>query len=270
MSALPLVQGAESGVRSTSWHLLVDGPAPGPVNMARDQALLDMAERDGSAVLRLYRWEPHCLSFGRNEPALRRYHRHVIESRGLSVVQGPSGAQRVELGGGRTYAVAAPMLVFGTLPTAYRVIHQMLADAVARLGATATLASPPARSVGLDAGACFASPAGGEVLVGERKLVGSAQLQQGSAVLQHGSLLIEDDQQIVQAVTQGNPPPLRETPLASVLNRSVPFEEVAAAVVASAGRWPGTWSPWEHAGDLEALAAEHLSRFASGEWTWRR
>ena len=62
---------------------------PGWQNMAIDQAMLDRAGR-GERRLRLYRWTPHCLSFGRHEPASRRYDRAKIGALGLDVVRRPS------------------------------------------------------------------------------------------------------------------------------------------------------------------------------------
>ena len=54
------------------WHLWNDEqPRPGWANMAIDMALLDRAEQQGERWLRLYRWDPHCLSFGRHEPATK-------------------------------------------------------------------------------------------------------------------------------------------------------------------------------------------------------
>src|SRR5258708_8481114 len=68
---------------------------PGPDNMALDQALLEEADESGAAFLRLYRWNPPCLSFGRNEPALARYDRERIAARGLAVVRRPPAAPPV-------------------------------------------------------------------------------------------------------------------------------------------------------------------------------
>src|SRR5690349_2958871 len=69
--------------RMTSWSVVVDHAGRnGPENMAIDQMLLEEAGRTRSAFLRLYRWDPPCLSFGRNEPALTRYDRAEIERRG--------------------------------------------------------------------------------------------------------------------------------------------------------------------------------------------
>ena len=98
------------------WTLLVD-PAgrPGWHNMAVDQALLDLAAGEGRAFLRIYRWEPSCLSFGRNEPALRRYDRAAIERQGLDTVRRPTGGRAVWHADEVTYAVAAPIDTFGSL-----------------------------------------------------------------------------------------------------------------------------------------------------------
>jgi lipoate-protein ligase A len=76
--------------------------------MAVDQALLERAGRLGERRLRLYRWHPHCLSFGRHEQALRRYDRDRIVASGLDVVRRPTGGRAVWHAGELTYAVAMP------------------------------------------------------------------------------------------------------------------------------------------------------------------
>ena len=50
--------------------------------MSIDHGLLQAA-RAGGGFLRLYRWNPPCLSFGRNEPAKARYDADKIRSLGL-------------------------------------------------------------------------------------------------------------------------------------------------------------------------------------------
>jgi lipoate-protein ligase A len=91
----------------------MDEPRRGADNMARDQALLDLAESDNVSVLRLYRWNPHCLSFGRNEPALRRYDREKIHTRGIDCVRRPTGGRAVWHARELTYAVVSPLRLFG-------------------------------------------------------------------------------------------------------------------------------------------------------------
>ena len=237
--------------------------------MAIDQAMLDLAER-GTACLRLYRWHPFCLSFGRNEPALRRYDRARIDSLGLDTVRRPTGGRAVWHAGELTYAVACPAAAFGPLPAAYHAIHEMLVRALRRLGAEATLAPAPAGTTALDAGSCFSSAAGGEVLVAGRKVVGSAQFRQGTALLQHGSLLLHGDQGVVASVTRGATPVSGDGALSTLLDREVGFLEAAEAVARAAQAWSGAWSVLDDAGQFLATAEMYEGRFRSPRWTWRR
>ncbi len=237
--------------------------------MALDQALLDLAERTGEGFLRLYRWEPWCLSFGRHEPALRRYDRDAIERLGLDTVRRPTGGRAVWHARELTYAVAAPGASFGSLTESYHLIHETLAAALRSLGVDASLAGHgPALGVGT--GACFASPAGGEILSCGRKLLGSAQLRQGAAFLQHGSLLLEDDQRMVAELTLGPAAPSHEITLREAAGRAVMFAEVARAISTQASAWKGTWHQGEEPADLEAFAARAEPRFRDPAWTWRR
>lgn len=192
----------------------------GVENMQTDEALLDDVTRSGNAFLRLYRWDPPTLSVGRNQP---------ITFRDVPVVRRPTGGQAVWHEHEVTYAVAAPIQLFGSLRAAYGEIHTRLAKALRAIGANASLAPsrPTVRRSDLPA-SCFAAPVGGEILVNGRKLVGSAQVRRGDAFLQHGSILLDGSQQRVAERTG-------ETTLAVVLGRSVDFEEVARAVVANWG-----------------------------------
>jgi lipoate-protein ligase A len=256
---------------AVEWRWWPDDQArSGPANMAIDQALLELAGEEGLAVLRTYRWEPHTLSFGRNEPAGRRYDRAVISRERIPVVRRPTGGRAVWHARELTYAVAAPADRFGSLPAAYRTIHETIARALRALGADATLADTRG-GVALDAGACFAIPAGGEVMVAGRKVVGSAQVRDAGAMLQHGSVLLDDDQTCVAALTLGAAPAGGEVPLNRVLGRPATFADVAAAVADAASRdWPGRWAPLGDPSAVLARADRHLERFASDDWTWRR
>src|SRR5438552_9806411 len=208
----------------------------GAENMAIDAALLDRANGEGLSFLRLYRFDPPCLSLGRNEPAAR-YDHTEIARRGLDVVRRPTGGGAVWHEHEVTYAVAAPVAAFGSLRNAYHTIHQRIAAALRSLGADVTLAPhQPPRSGRVDQPAsCFATPVGGEVLVAGRKLVGSAQVRKRSAFLQHGSILLDGSQEVVTAITRKPQAASAETTLARALGRPVTFEEVADAIVAAWG-----------------------------------
>lgn len=236
--------------------------------MAADEALLEEAARTGRAFLRLYRFAPPCLSFGRNEPAIRRYDRTMIERLGLDVVRRPTGGRAVWHEHEVTYAVAAP--ASGLLDAHYRAIHTRLAIALRRLGVAATL-TPPARPRALGAGACFDASVGGELVVGGRKVVGSAQLRRGGAFLQHGSILLDGSQALVRRVSREHGAAAGESTLSGVLGRAVTFAEVAAVVAMAFGCALETDAalPVAVAPGSERLAA-HAARFSDPTWTWRR
>jgi lipoate-protein ligase A len=235
--------------------------------MAIDLALLERAAA-GESWLRLYAWSPSCLSFGRHEPAARRYDRERIAALGLDVVRRPTGGRAVWHAAELTYAVAAPATALGTLGEAYGEIHRVIRNAVRAFGVPAELA-PGRTAIRLDAGACFAASVGGEVIVGDDKLVGSAQLREHGALLQHGSILLADDQAMVARLTKGDAPADQSAPLARLLGRRVSWEEAAEAVTeAAADRWG---APCDHPDDCPSVvqqAGDHAARFRSSAWTW--
>ncbi|HEU5170993.1 MAG TPA: hypothetical protein VFU46_10670 [Gemmatimonadales bacterium] len=256
-----------------NWHLWIDStPRPGFLHMAIDSALLALAGNDGVGFLRLYRWDPPCLSFGRHEPALRRYDRTRITALGLNTVRRPTGGRAVWHEAELTYAVAAPAGALGGLRESCARIHGMLRHALALLGVSATVAPAPEGPAPTGAGACFAAPAGGELLVDGRKVVGSAQLRSERATLQHGSLLLGGDQRRVAEVTVGGVASAPVATLADALGRPVGFAEAAEAVADAARAWGGggTWRPVARGDAVLELAAAFADGYRSDAWTWCR
>ena len=247
-----------------TWQLLVEPEGrPGAENMAIDAELLERADRTGAAFLRLYRFNPPCLSFGRNEVTTG-YDAAAVERLGFDVVRRPTGGRAVWHEDEVTYAVAGPIDLFGGLRAAYRAIHERLAAALRSVGAEAALAPdrpaarPPDRR-----SSCFATAVGGEVLVAGRKLVGSAQMRRGDAFLQHGSILLGGSQEMISAVSRKPQAARHETTLAAVLGRWVTFQEVADAIIAS-------WSDELTSSALRRPPPPSIACFSSRAWTWRR
>jgi lipoate-protein ligase A len=204
--------------------------------MSTDVDLLVESARTGARYLRLYRWDPPALSIGRNQPLSAAAYPDV------AVVRRPTGGKAVWHEHEVTYAVAAPIAAFGSLRNAYCEIHTRIAQALRSLGVEAHLASHrPTPSLRSGQGvrpfdgppSCFATSVGGEILVGGRKLVGSAQVRRGDAFLQHGSILLAGSQQKVAAATG-------ETTLDAVLGRAVTFDEITTAIIE---HWDATPSP---------------------------
>jgi len=259
-------RGAPTRRTAVRWQLLLEPRGrSGPENMAVDVALLERADRMGEAFLRLYRFDPPCLSVGRNE-ASGGYDRAAIARLAIDVVRRPTGGGAVWHQHELTYAVAAPIAPFGSLRVAYHAIHERLATALRSLGAGATLAlrRPPPPSTALHRPAsCFAMPVEGEVLVRGRKLVGSAQVRRGRAFLQHGSILLDGSQDLIQAVSRKPQAASAATTLSAELGRRVTWEEVADALVRA-------WGDDFTSTALHRPPPSSTALFLHLAWTWRR
>lgn len=257
-----------SGLR---WRLLLDEPAGGAENMARDHALARCL-LPGEGVLRLYGWRRPTVSFGRNEPARGRYTRVGDVARGVGFVRRPTGGRAVLHHREVTYAVVVPDRALGGPREAYRRIHQGLVEGLALLGVAAAI-TVDGESAPLDRGPCFRLPAPGEIAVGGRKLVGSAQARVEGTLLQHGSVIVNGDQRILAAL-RGEEPDPADLPasLRSAGAAGASVEEVAAALHRGCRlAWGGSWSEGGYR-SREAEVAERLrlERYGTDEWTWRR
>ena len=251
------------GPKTITWEYSIEGAGrSGALNMATDAWLLQTAT-PGVGRLRLYRWDPPCLSFGRNEPALRRYGRDAVAQLGIATVRRPTGGRAVWHDQELTYAMVGPLDLFGSLQRTYISIHEVLAAALSACGAEVALAgNRPTESLG--SGPCFAAPVGGEVVCDGGKVVGSAQVRVGSAFLQHGSVLLGNRQELVSELV-GNQT-TRAVALNDIVGRTVEFAQLADAIVATAQHaWGGSWSETEFVATTELR--EH---FGDDDWTWRR
>ncbi len=193
---------------TTIWRLIVDGALAGADNMARDVAIMEaVAAGQAPPTLRLYSWTPPCLSLGRHQ-STDAADLEFCRREGIDVVRRPTGGRAVLHHLERTYAVVAPL---GEAPLprhlqdAYRRICSALVRACRGLGVAAeltggevNLALPGPRT----AVPCFEAPAGGEVVVAGRKLIGSASRAHRGVLLQHGAILLDWDGHL-QAGTMG-------------------------------------------------------------------
>jgi lipoate-protein ligase A len=165
----------------------------GAFNMAVDQALFESVQRGAAPVLRFYRWQPACLSLGRNQPA--RAWRSQLEAGAPDVVRRPTGGLAVLHDQELTYSVAVSVGVLGSPRATYQALNRALVQALTALGVPAhTFRQDNTREHFPRSGSCFATSALGEVGVAGRKLIGSAQRCERRALLQHGSILLDGDQ----------------------------------------------------------------------------
>lgn len=185
------------GLTRPRWRVIVDGPATGAENMARDRALLDqLVAGERPATLRFYSWNPACISLGlgQKEDVLDMAR---VQAAGLDVVRRPTGGQALLHDDELTYSVVASQMdpvVGGTLMRTYHALTEAFLAGLAVFGVDGVGAPCEPRPASGLTPVCFASASAEEVLVGGRKLVASAQWRSRGAFLQHGSLLLSDRQ----------------------------------------------------------------------------
>jgi lipoate-protein ligase A len=197
--------------------------------MARDHGLA-MALPKGEGILRLYRWNPPTISFGRNEPSRGLYHRGLAAEAGVGFVRRPTGGRAVLHHQELTYAIIFPQGAFGGLKASYRLINKGLLAGIQGLGAAAELAAASGRSLPPDAGPCFRQPAEGEVTALGRKLIGSAQVRLDQCVLQHGSIILDGDQDLLRRLRTDDEPVPPPATVKSLLGVVPPMDVLADSI----------------------------------------
>ncbi len=247
-----------------AWHDPV--PRDGWVQMAIDRAMVDLARATGATLFRLYQWRVDTVSFGANEAATRSWDRDALARDGVPCVRRPTGGRAVWHGrDDLTYAWAGPSGGPTGTRQRYRDLHRQLARAIDRGAAPVALAGRPSRPADLSPGACFDLAVGGEILVGERKVVGSAQKVMGSILLQHGAIAIS-------AVTELDRYRLGSSPAArtSQDSRLPEAPQLAERILATWREDGSTPAPAELTERLLTASVEYGSQFRDPAWTWRR
>jgi lipoate-protein ligase A len=251
------------------WRFLDSGALDGAEQMSLDAGLMDRARRTGEAVLRVYGWSRPTLSFGRHESVRGRFTPEQLERENVAAVRRPTGGRVLMHDREVTYSVTAPAPDDERLKESYRRINAMLIAALARLGVPVVEATPQTTARRPGGAACFAEPSAGELVVGDRKLVGSAQLRESGALLQHGSILIDDDQsRIADLATQPVTPALPAATLHAALGRAPRYDEVRDALRSALAETEGEPLTLD-CHEASEFAAPHRARFMSPEWTWR-
>jgi lipoate-protein ligase A len=239
----------------TTWRLITHPPARGDWNMAVDEAMLEAA-RDGRVppTLRLYAWQPACLSLGYAQ-SFKDVDVAALAANGWDVVRRPTGGRAILHTDELTYSVTGPVnepRLEGSVLESYRRLAAALLEALRRLNLPAEVASPrlevslAGARAALNGPVCFEVPSDYEIVVAGKKLIGSAQARRKGGVLQHGSLPLHGDlTRIVQALTfpVGDD---RATAAARLLEHATTAESVLGHLI-----------PWQSAAEAFAYAFAH-------------
>jgi lipoate-protein ligase A len=265
-----------------TWRLLTNLPAHGALNMAIDEAVLEAVGAGNSLpTLRLYAWEPACLSLGYAQP-FSDVDLPRLQENGWEVVRRPTGGKAVLHVDELTYSICSPPgepLMSGTVLESYRRVAQALVGALNQLNIQVELKQKsPSSSSWNNNPVCFEVPSTYEITVGGKKLIGSAQARRKEGVLQHGSLPLSGDlSRILQALVFPNEQSrLRAaerlsqsaTTLETALGRKTTWDEAARAIISAFKAYlsldlqPGALTT------KEKTRAEELVRVKYGHPSW--
>lgn len=174
-----------------TWRLLVTPAARGAWNMALDESILEHIGRgESTPTLRLYAWDPACLSLGHAQ-SFADVDIARLKERGWEVVRRATGGRAILHTDEITYSVIAPNdepRVTGTVLESYNRLAQALLLAVQELELPVEMAEGKTDDHATPNPVCFEVPSTYEITVNGKKLIGSAQARKKEGVLQHGSL----------------------------------------------------------------------------------
>jgi lipoate-protein ligase A len=227
-----------------TWRFLMTPPTRGAWNMAVDEAILEhIGQGDSAATLRLYAWEPACLSLGHAQP-FTDVDMARLKERGWEVVRRATGGRAILHTDELTYSVtgsAEERVLAGGVLESYNRIAQALMLAVKSLGLSIEMKEVIQNNHVGNNPVCFEVPSTYEISVDGKKLIGSAQARKKKGVLQHGSLPLTGDlTRICQALVFENESAredaskrllARATTVESALGRAVSWESAAQAFI---------------------------------------
>jgi lipoate-protein ligase A len=212
--------------------------------MAMDEAMLEHVQRRACLpTLRLYAWDPPCLSLGQVQPYAD-VDTERLRARGWEVVRRQTGGRAILHTDELTYSVTAPAdepSVAGSVLESYNRLARALLVGMQALGLPVELKANEKVSSDGSNPVCFEVPSTYEITVQGRKLIGSAQARKKESVLQHGSLPLTGDlTRICQVLIFKDEAARRDAArrllaravtVESVLNRAVDWETATQALV---------------------------------------
>ncbi|MBU0581390.1 MAG: lipoate--protein ligase family protein [Candidatus Margulisbacteria bacterium] len=164
--------------------------------MQKDEDLFLKAEhKDLQPTLRIYQWQPQCISLGYSQKSEKLLNLEECKNQGWDIVQRLTGGGIVfhnidEI----TYSLFLPKdhpkLPKGIIPCC-NFISEILVKTLKDIGIKqASIAAKQNLGSNKGSAVCFSRPTKYEIMVDNQKIIGSAQKQGKRTLLQHGSICI--------------------------------------------------------------------------------
>lgn len=270
---------------TSKWRLIIDVPRNGTWNMALDEAILEsVACKDNLPTLRLYAWDPFCLSLGYAQ-SVSDVNIASLKKNGWNLVRRPTGGRAILHAEELTYSVTAPqdeVRVRGSVLFSYQQLSRAFLCALRILGIKADSKPMQNNHGGYPKNpVCFEVPSNYEITYNGRKIIGSAQARRSGGVLQHGTIPLGGDitriTELLNFSTESSKNNaarqliLHASTLEQILNRKITWEELVEYVIQGFQRElninfiPSLLSVEEQSRAKELIK----TKYANDEWTNR-
>ena len=179
------------------WRLIQTPPARGAWNMAADEAILETTSKGiNPPTLRLYAWDPPCLSLGYAQP-VSDVDTTALAANGWEMVRRATGGRAILHTDELTYSVCGPdtdPVLSGDILSSYKRLSSAILTALQQIGLGVQALPKKKEEPGAQPEPiCFEVPSNYEITINGKKLVGSAQSRRMGGVLQHGTLPLSGD-----------------------------------------------------------------------------
>jgi lipoate-protein ligase A len=243
--------------------------------MAVDEAILNaVAAGNALPTLRFYAWEPPCLSLGRAQQ-MDDVDLSALQATGFDLVRRPTGGKAILHIDELTYSVIAPekdSRVKGGVVESYRQLSAGLIRGLEKLGVTGIVADQRAENRRPEGPVCFEVPSDYEITVGEKKLVGSAQMRAQGAVLQHGALPLHGDIARICPLLTTHPDPARvrarATTVEVAFGKQISWNEASTALAEGFAEALNLHLEPNELTEEERIQAQRLRGEKYGAQTW--
>lgn len=187
------------------WRLIDKGLFTASYNMALDEAIATIIRKGGlPPALRLYGWDRPSLSLG----CFQRISDVNIDycgAKDIPIVRRPTGGRAILHGDELTYSFSARIMgrdpFSKGLLDSYKKIGEAFHLAFRKIGvATETKAEREKGRVLAGSPLCFQTSSYGEILIGNKKIVGSAQKRWDDGLLQQGSIPYSYDEERIRNI----------------------------------------------------------------------
>ncbi len=249
-----------------------------------DESILEHIHRgEAMPTLRLYAWQPACLSLGHAQ-SFKDVDVERLRSKGWDVVRRLTGGRAILHTDELTYSVtggADESALSGGVLESYNRLAQALMFAMHELGLPVEMKEDVGHASSATNPVCFEVPSTYEITVNSKKLIGSAQARKKQGVLQHGSLPLSGDlTRICQGLVFENESAresasqrllTRATTVESILGREVNWETAAQSFVRGFEAQLGINFERGELSASESARADELvkEKYANPVWTER-